>query len=309
MADAAGSNRAVVGIAEQAAHTHRLGDFRQVAGQIAAAMDRHGVLTDATAIAFRMLFALAFLSLTGLAFAGAVHLDVIWRQQLGPNIAHLVSPNFYRELDHSVDQVLTTRRWWWLSIGLLLTLWQVSSGVRGLMTALDSIYEVHDRRSFWVRMAISFGLAALVILALLLIGAVLFALWVGPSYPWPVRVGLFILRLGLSTVILLVMVSLLLQYTLPAHLDVRWVTLGSALSIAIWLVASWLFGWYLATFGYSAYQQAFGVLSLLIVAMTYLYVAAIAFLVGAELDAFLVAESKNRRARKSRPSSTPAEAG
>lgn len=292
MADIAGSNRAVVGIAEQAAHTHRLRDLKKVARQIVAAMDRHGVLTDATAIAFRMLFALAFLSLTGLAFAGAIHLDLIWRQQLGPNIAHLVSPNFYRELDHSVDQVLTSRRWWWLSIGLVLTLWQVSSGVRALMTALDSIYEVPDRRPFWVRMAISFGLAAVVIIALLLIGVVLLAFWVGPSYPWPVRVGLFILRLVLSTVILLVMVSYLLQYTTPAHLDVRWLTLGSVLSIGIWLIASWAFGWYLATFGYPAYQQAFGVLSLLIVAMTYLYVAAVAFLLGAELDAFLVAESK-----------------
>ena len=136
-------------------------------------MDRHGVLTDATAIAFRMLFALAFLTLTGLALAGAVHLDGIWRDQLGPNIARIVSPNFYRELDHSVDQVLTTRRLWWLSIGLLLTLWQVSSGVRALMTALDSIYEVKDRRPFRVRMGLSVGLAALIIVALFLIAAAL----------------------------------------------------------------------------------------------------------------------------------------
>jgi uncharacterized BrkB/YihY/UPF0761 family membrane protein len=44
--------------------------------------------------------------------------------------------------------VLTIRRWWWLSIGMVLTLWQVSSGIRALVTALDSIYEVKDRRSF-----------------------------------------------------------------------------------------------------------------------------------------------------------------
>src|SRR2546423_15654544 len=163
MADSAGSNQVVVGLAEQVVRTRGRRDLKPLVNQIAAAMDRHGVLTDATAIAFRMLFALAFLTLTGLAFAGAVHLDGIWRHQLGPNIARMVSPNFYRELDHSVDQVLTTRRWWWLSIGLVLTVWQVSSGVRALMTALDSIYEVKDRRPFWQRMGLLVGLARLII--------------------------------------------------------------------------------------------------------------------------------------------------
>src|SRR5437868_7681923 len=183
MADTAGSNRAVAGLAEQVVRSRGRRDLKQLAGQVAAAMDRHGVLTDATAIAFRMLFALAFLSLTGLAFAGAVHLDGIWRHQVGPSIARIVSPNFYRELDQSVDQVLTTRRWWWLSIGLLLTLWQVSSGVRALMTALDSIYEVKDRRPFWERMGISIGLAGLIIAALFMIAAALLLSMSGQSAP------------------------------------------------------------------------------------------------------------------------------
>jgi len=285
MADTAGSNRAVVGLAEQVVRSRGRRDLKQLAGQVAAAMDRHGVLTDATAIAFRMLFALAFLSLTGLAFAGAVHLDGIWRHQIGPNVARIVSPNFYRELDHSVDQVLTTRRWWWLSIGLALTLWQVSSGVRALMTALDSIYEVKDRRPFWQRMGISVGLAGLIIAALFVIAAT----------PPALRVGEAILRFGFSAVILLFLVAMLLRFTTPAHLRVKWVTLGSSITIAIWLAASWLFGWYIANFAYRGYQQAFGILSLLIVVMTYLYVASIAFLVGAELDALLVTEATKRR--------------
>jgi len=258
-------------------------------------MDRHGVLTDATAMAFRMLFALAFLTLTGLAFAGAVHLEAIWKQQLGPNIAHLVSLNFYKELDRSVDQVLTTRRWWWLSIGMVLTLWQVSSGVRALMTSLDSIYEVKDRRPFWERMLISVGLAGAITVCLFLIGGVLLVFWAGPSGPVPLRVALFVVRLLLAAGILVVMVSLLLRFTVPEHLEVRWLTFGSGISIAIWLLTSWVFGWYLANFAYRGYQQAFGVLSLLVVVMTYLYLAAVAFLAGAEVDALLVAESQKKR--------------
>jgi membrane protein len=111
------------------------------------------------------------------------------------------------------------------------------------------------------------------------------------------RVSLFVLRLILSAGILIIMVSLLLRFTVPEHLEVRWVTFGSSLAIAIWLVSSSLFGWYLTNFAYRGYQQAFGVLSLLIVVMTYLYITAIAFLVGAELDALLVAEAKQKRRR------------
>jgi membrane protein len=297
MADATGSNRAVVGLAEQTVRTRRGRDLKKLAREVGAAMDRHGVLTDATAIAFRMLFALAFLTLTGLAFAGAVHLDGIWRHQLGPNIARIVSPNFYRELDHSVDQVLTTRRWWWLSIGLVLTLWQVSSGVRALMTALDSIYEVKDRRPFWVRMGLSAGLAALIIVALLLIAGALLLSASQPSTPPIARVVETIVRFAFSAVILLFLVTALLQFTTPEHVRVRWVTLGSSITIVIWLAASWIFGWYVANFAYRGYQQAFGVLSLLIVVMTYLYVAAVAFLIGAELDALLLTEVKRRGRR------------
>src|SRR5207249_3619724 len=294
MADTAGSNRAVVGLAEQVVRSRGRRDLKQLASQVAAAMDRHGVLTDATAIAFRMLFALAFLSLTGLAFAGAVHLEGIWSHQIGPNIARIVSPNFYRELDHSVDQVLTARRWW-LSVGLVLTGWQVWSGVRGLMTALDSIYEVKDRRPFWMRMGISIGLAALTIATLFVIAAALLLSASGRSTPAMLRVGEAILRFSFSAVVLLFLVSMLLRFTTPAHLRIKWVTLGSTITITIWLAASWLFGWYIANFAYRGYQQAFGILSLLIVVMTYLYVASIAFLVGAELDALLVTEAKKRR--------------
>jgi len=211
-----------------------------------------------------------------------------------------VSPNFYRELDQSVDQVLTTRRWWWLSIGLVLTLWQVSSGVRALMTALDSIYEVKDRRPFWERMAISIGLAALMVVALFAIAAALLLSASGSTTPSAIRVAETILRFVFSAAVLLFLVAALLRFTTPANLHVKWATLGSCMTIAIWLGASWVFSWYISNFAYRGYQQAFGVLSLLIVVMTYLYVAAVAFLVGAELDALFFTEASRKKRKPSR---------
>jgi membrane protein len=98
----------------------------------------------------------------------------------------------------------------------------------------------------------------------------------------------------LSAVVLLFLIAALLRFTTPARLRVTWVTLGSSMTIVIWLAASWLFSWYIGNFAYRGYQQAFGVLSLLIVVMTYLYVAAVAFLIGAELDALFVTEESKK---------------
>ncbi len=291
MAKSEGSNRELVDVARQVWTTHGHRGLVRLAREVMAAIDRHGVLTDATAIAFRVLFAMAFLGLTGLAFAGVVHLETIWRHQLGPGIARVVSPNFYRELDHSVDQVLTTRRWWWLTVGLVLTLWQVSSGVRALMGALDSIYEVKDRRPFWTRMGLSVLLALIVCATAVLIAGILF-LGGGPLV-------FTFLRLIAIAAVLMGLVATLLRFTTPANLGLRWATLGSTLALITWLLTSWLFSWYLANFAYRAYQQAFGILSLLVVLMTYLYVASVAFLIGAELDALAVTgAAKQRRGRR-----------
>jgi len=296
MPQSEGSNRELVDVAREvfASRGHR--DLLRLGREVMASMDRHGVLTDATAIAFRVLFACAFLSLTGLAFAGVVHLETIWRHQLGPGLAKVVSSNFYHELDHSVDQVLTRRRWWWLSVGLVLTLWQVSSGVRALMGALDSIYEVKDRRPFWERMGLSVLLALVVCLAVSAIAAIVFLFGSGALI-------LTIVRLLAIVAVLMVLIAVLLRFTTPAHIGLRWATLGSTMAILTWLLTSWIFGWYLANFGYKAYQQAFGILSLLIVVMTYLYIASVAFLAGAELDALAVArasEGPKRLGRRSR---------
>ena len=130
-------------------------------------------------------------------------------------------------------------------------------------------------RSRSVQMGLSVGLAALIIVALFLIAAALLLSTSQPSTPPIVRAGETILRFAFSAVLLLLLVTALLQFTTPEHVRVKWVTLGSSITIVIWLAASWIFGWYIANLGYRGYQQAFGVLSLLIVVMTYLYVAAV----------------------------------
>ena len=97
--------------------------------------------------------------------------------------------------------------------------------VLGLLVAVygigASLYGARSQRQEWVasgRRSV-YALAGVMTVCLFLIGAVLLALWTTPSGPALFRVALVVLRVLLSAVILVVMVSVLLRFTVPEHLD------------------------------------------------------------------------------------------
>jgi membrane protein len=63
------------------------------------------------------------------------------------------------------------------------------------------------------------------------------------------------------------------------------VTFGSTVVIVAWLGSSAVFGWYLTTL--ASYGSVFGALATAVVLLTYLYLSAIAFLTGVQLDALV----------------------
>ena len=65
----------------------------------------------------------------------------------------------------------------------------------------------------------------------------------------------------------------------------QWVTPGSLLATALWIAASALFSWYVATF--STYDAMYGPLGTGVAVMMWFYVTAYAVLMGAELNAEL----------------------
>ena len=63
----------------------------------------------------------------------------------------------------------------------------------------------------------------------------------------------------------------------------RWITWGSATAALLWLAISGLFSWYAANFG--KFNETYGSLGAAIGFMTWLWISAIAILLGAELNA------------------------
>ena len=178
------------------------------------------------------------------------------------------------------------------AVGALLALWATTGAMTTYMTALNLAYERKDGRSFVGKRLVALELVAIIGLAFLLV-AVLLILgpsleqlvashgggasgaigWVWWTATWP------ILLVGL-----LAAFSTLL-YLGPDVRHPRWrfVTPGSVLATVIWLAVSAGFAFYTSRFG--SYNKTWGSLGAVIVMLTWLWLAAAALLLGAELNA------------------------
>jgi membrane protein len=84
--------------------------------------------------------------------------------------------------------------------------------------------------------------------------------------------------------LVMVLVVALLYYATPnvKQPKFRWVSVGAGVAIVTWLVASVLFGIYVANF--SNYNKTYGSLGGVIVGLLWLWITNLALLLGAEID-------------------------
>ncbi len=95
---------------------------------------------------------------------------------------------------------------------------------------------------------------------------------------WPVILGVVVALISL------------LYYATPniRHAGFRWITPGGALAVAVWILASLAFAFYVANF--SSYNATYGALAGMIVFLVWLWITNLAVLFGVELDAELERE-------------------
>jgi len=175
-------------------------------------------------------------------------------------------------------------------IGLLVSIWSANSGVSALFDALNIVHGETEERSllqfysttFAVTLgAVVYGLVAIIgvlPIALRSLGLGADAENVSALFRWPASLLLF-------------MIWLSIVYRVgPSRSDARWrwVTWGSALAAVLLVVASMVFGWYLAAF--DSYDRLYGSLGAVVGFMTWLWISVLIMLIGAEVDAAI--ESK-----------------
>jgi uncharacterized BrkB/YihY/UPF0761 family membrane protein len=134
--------------------------------------------------------------------------------------------------------------------------------------------------------ALDRGGACFVLAALCLLLAPFFS--VGhPGVVWDAFA--FLARWVLVVALLLLAVGLLVRHAPATSQTLPWVSLGATIVIASWVIVSLVFYLYLTDL--ASYESVFGSLASVIVAMAYLYISAIVFLFGAQLDAIIRAQA------------------
>jgi membrane protein len=261
---------------------------RELVGDVAHLFMGNNLLTYASAIGFQAIFALVSLSFTGLAVLGFLSLGEVWTEDIAPDVADRTSSAAFAVIDETVQRVLSSQRGFWLTLGAALALWNVSSGVRAAMGALDDIYGARERRSFVPRVAVSLAIA--VPLSLLFLGAVAAAQlspeiagWLLPGGGFAVAARFigWVVAVALLTVAVWVIVRFGPSVRQPSSL----VSLASLLVVSFWLLASLAFGFYATSI--ASYGSVFGSLAFVFVLLTYLSISTIAFLAGVQADAYL----------------------
>ena len=261
---------------------------RALVRKVITGMEEQELLTFASAIAFQLLTSLIPLALLVLSIMGFLQLGDVWTRDLAPQVREQVSANVFGVIDDVARHTLGSKRGWWLTAGLVFTLWQASGVARAVMGALSRVYGNGDDRSFVRRYATSFALGLAV--ALCVLGALVAVRFGAPilgleDLGWAGSVVLMVLRWIAALALLTTAVWVLLRFA-PAHPGPhRWISFGSALCVIAWVGTSLVFGVYVTDV--ADYGSVFGSLATGFLLMTYLYISACAFLIGAEVDAIV----------------------
>ncbi|WP_226344089.1 YihY/virulence factor BrkB family protein [Agilicoccus flavus] len=180
-----------------------------------------------------------------------------------------------------------------LVLGILGALWSASGYVNAFSRAMNRIYEIDEGRPIWKLrpLMLVLTLVILVLVALVLVGLVVsgpVAQFVGDLVGLG-STAVTVWDLAKWPVILVVVIFIvaLLYYVTPnvKQPKFRWVSVGAAVAILTWVLASAAFGFYVGNFG--SYNKTYGALAGVIVFLLWLWITNNALLLGAEIDSEL----------------------
>jgi membrane protein len=250
--------------------------------RLRAEFRKHELLTYASAVAFQVLKSLVPLTLLGIAILGAVDRRDIWTDHIAPALKPRFDEPVYNAINFAVEKIFDSNSAGLIAFSALLTVWFVASGVRGIMSAINRIYDTDETRPGWLRWVISVGLALCVVAGI--VGAGLLVLAVPkPSGGWEIPV--VIVRWVGALLALTIAAGLLVRLAPAKRRPKRWTSVGAILVIVTWIVTSLVFRWYVSTF--ANFKTAAGQLTVFIVLMAYAYASSIVLLVGVEVDELL----------------------
>ncbi len=177
-----------------------------------------------------------------------------------------------------------------LIIALGIALYGGTKGASAIVTGLNIAYEERETRGFIALNVLAFGvtLGAVVLALSAALSTAAFALLDSliPGAPGIVLTGIRLLSYVVLAMIAMTAAACLYRFG-PDRQKAKWawLTPGSVAATLVWLAATLGFGFYVSRFG--NYGATYGSLSAVIVLLTWLWLSAYVFLLGAELNSEL----------------------
>ncbi len=247
--------------------------------------------TQAAAVAYAWLFAvfpfLIFL-ITLAAYMPKENRDKVV-EKVTATIGHVMQQDAANTITTNLNQVLNVPRGGLLSIGLFITLWVASGGMRTTMSSLDTAYDAKRRRPFWVQWPLA---VLLTLIVSVMVAAVVVLLPVATSFQdliarhfrlptaalWLFNLG----RFAIAVALVLAFLSLVYQFGTVVKHPFAFVSPGAVFTLVVWLALGWGFRIYVDKIG--SYQKTYGAVGGVAVLLLFFYLDAWVLLVGAEIN-------------------------
>ena len=175
---------------------------------------------------------------------------------------------------------------WGGLLSILFALWSANKGMKALFTGVGIAYDEEDQRGFikqnLLTLLFTFGAVIVAIVSASLIVAfpvVIDQLGLPAMLETAAQLGRWLILL----LLILVSVSLVYRYAPDrAKPKFRWVSWGSAIATALWLIGSWAFSFYVSHFG--NYNATYGSIAAVVIVLLWLMLTNFFILLGAEIN-------------------------
>ncbi len=179
-----------------------------------------------------------------------------------------------------------------LTLGIAGAIWSSAMAMVAIIDALNTAFVVPERRPWWKRrivaILLTLALTVFTVAALALVFAgpdVTLRLAAAAGLRTSVDLLWTVLRWPLVVGLMIFAIDLVYHFAPNRRVPWAWVTPGSCLAMALWLLASLGFRLYVTQIG--AYNATYGAIGGVIVVLLWFYLSGLSILVGAELNAVL----------------------
>jgi membrane protein len=198
-----------------------------------------------------------------------------------------------------VSNIVSHKHSHFLTLGLVFTIWTVSSGFAAMMDGLDVVYRVDETRPVWKTRPIALGLTLLAgTLLLVAVGLMVegthFGTWFAGSFDLnpAILTAWRYFRWGIAVIFAMLAVQLLYHFGPDFRQRFRDSLIGAIIAVVTWVGLSYLLGVYFQYF--ESLDKMYGPLGSAIGLYVWFYLSGFAVLLGGEIN-FLLGELKKHR--------------